>query len=163
MPTDAFEMAIVHRVFRNELRNAPGLIREVEAGDTERSAIVGGHLDFIAAALHRHHAAEDELIWPKLHARAPARAAEITRMEGAHRGIADSVATVQAMLPSWATSADARQAGQLVPAVESCRPWSTSTSRTKNETSFRSSPNTSRPTSGRRLSIAERRSCPGRT
>lgn len=118
MPTDAFEMAIVHRVFRNELRNAPGLIREVEAGDTERSAIVGGHLDFIAAALHHHHAAEDELIWPKLHARAPARAAEITRMEGAHRGIADSVATVQAMLPSWATSADARQAGQLVPAVE---------------------------------------------
>ena len=114
MPTDAFEMAIVHRVFRNELRNAPGLIREVEAGDTERSAIVGGHLDFIAAALHHHHAAEDELIWPKLHARAPARAAEITRMEGAHRGIADSVATVQAMLPSWATSADARQAGQLV-------------------------------------------------
>ena len=32
--TDAFEMAIVHRVFRNELCNAPGLIREVGAGDS---------------------------------------------------------------------------------------------------------------------------------
>jgi hemerythrin-like domain-containing protein len=58
-----------------------------------------------SAALHHHHAAEDELIWPKLHARARTRVADITRMKDAHRGIADSVATVQAILPSWKDSA----------------------------------------------------------
>jgi hypothetical protein len=29
MPTDAFDMAIGHRVFRNELRAAPQLVREM--------------------------------------------------------------------------------------------------------------------------------------
>jgi hypothetical protein len=47
MPTDAFDMAIAHRAFRNELYNAPGLVRDVEAGDTARSAVVGAHLELI--------------------------------------------------------------------------------------------------------------------
>jgi Hemerythrin HHE cation binding domain len=76
-PTDAFDMGIVHRVFRSELHNAPRLIRDVQPGDIERSAIVGGHLNFIVAALQHHHAVEDELVWPKLRTRAPARAVEI--------------------------------------------------------------------------------------
>jgi iron-sulfur cluster repair protein YtfE (RIC family) len=118
MPTDAFDMAIVHRVFRNELHNGPGLVRAVKAGDTKRSAIVGDHLNFIVAGLHHHHAAEDELIWPKLHARAPAQAAEITRMEGQHQAIAEGVARVQDVAASWAASADPRLAEQLISAVE---------------------------------------------
>ena len=118
MATDAFDMAIAHRVFRNELHNAPGLVGDVEAGDTARSAVVGAHLELITAALHHHHAAEDELIWPKLHARAPASAEAITRMEQAHRGIADADAKVKSILASWVTSADTRLAQQLVEAVE---------------------------------------------
>lgn len=117
MPTDAFDMAVAHRVFRNELHNMPRLIGEVEAGDTARSSVVGAHLELITAALHHHHAAEDELIWPKLHARAPAFAADVTRMEHAHRGIADSDAKVRSILGSWTTSADTRLAQQLVEAV----------------------------------------------
>ena len=118
MPTDAFDMAIVHRVFRSELHNAPRLVRDVKAGDTNRSAIVGAHLDFIVAALHHHHAAEDDLIWPKLHARAPSYAIEITRMENAHRGIADADAKVHAMVASWEPSADSRLGEQLALSVE---------------------------------------------
>jgi len=118
MPTDAFDMAIVHRVFRNELHNAPRLVREVKAGDTERSAIVGAHLDFIVAALHHHHAAEDDLIWPKLHVRAPSYAVHITRMENAHRGIAEADAKVQAMVASWVLSADPRLGEQLAVSVD---------------------------------------------
>jgi Hemerythrin HHE cation binding domain len=118
MPTDAFDMAIAHRAFRNEFRSAPGLVRDVEDGDTARSAVVGAHLEFIMAALHHHHAAEDDLIWPKLHARAPASAEDITRMEHAHRGIADADAKVKTILALWVTSADVRLAHQLVEAVE---------------------------------------------
>jgi Hemerythrin HHE cation binding domain len=118
MPTDAFDMAIVHRVFRNELRDIPGLVRGVGAGDTTRSAVVGAHLDFVMAALHHHHAAEDDLIWPKLHARAPASAEGIARMEQAHRGIADADVRVKSILASWVPSADVRLAKQLIDAVE---------------------------------------------
>jgi iron-sulfur cluster repair protein YtfE (RIC family) len=118
MPTDAFDMAIAHQAFRNELHNAPGLVRDVEADDTARAAVVGAHLEFIVAALHHHHAAEDDLIWPKLQARAPASAEDITRMQQAHRGIADADAKVKSILASWVTSADARLAQQLVEAVE---------------------------------------------
>jgi hemerythrin-like domain-containing protein len=118
MPTDAFDMAIVHRVFRNELHNAPTLVRDVKAGDTNRSAIVGAHLDFIVAALHHHHAAEDDLIWPKLHARVPSYAVDILRMESAHRGIADADAKVHALVASWELSADTRLAEQLAVSIE---------------------------------------------
>jgi iron-sulfur cluster repair protein YtfE (RIC family) len=118
MPTDAFDMAIVHRVFRTELHNAPVLVRDVKAGDTKRSAIVGDHLNFIFAALHNHHVAEDELVWPKLHARAPAQASEIARMESQHQAIAEGVTTVQYGVATWTASADPRLAERLIAAVE---------------------------------------------
>ena len=118
MAIDAFDMAIVHRVFRDEFRHLPSLIREVSAGDMRRSAIVARHLEFMMAALHHHHAAEDELIWPKLHARAAARAGDISRMEDQHRGIADAVATIQNSVPVWIRSADPRLTHQLGARVE---------------------------------------------
>lgn len=117
MPTDAFDMAIVHKVFRSELHDFPALIRGVTAGDTARSAVVGSHIELIMAALHHHHAAEDELIWPKLHCRAPEFAEAVTRMEQAHRAIAVADAKVKSVLPSWARTADARLAAQLLEAV----------------------------------------------
>jgi hypothetical protein len=58
----AFEMTMVHRVFRNELPRVPGPITSVHAGDAERAAVVNAHLSFIVAVLHHHHAAEDDLI-----------------------------------------------------------------------------------------------------
>ena len=118
MPTDAFDMAVAHRAFRNELHNAPGLVGDVAHGDTARAAVVGAHLRFIRAALHHHHSAEDDLIWPKLLARAPAFADDITRMEQAHRGIADADTEVESLLVAWLPSADAALGRQLVAAVE---------------------------------------------
>jgi hypothetical protein len=70
------------------------------------------------AALHHHHAAEDDLIWPKLHARVPASAEDISRMERAHRGIAEADVKVKTILASWVTSADIWLAQQLAEAVE---------------------------------------------
>jgi len=111
-------MELAHRAFRNEFHDAPRLVRSVGAGDTRRSAIVGAHIEFIVAALHHHHAAEDDLVWPKLHARAPDSSDDITRMETAHRGIADADTRVKSVLASWVPSADARLADHLVDALE---------------------------------------------
>ena len=135
MPTDAFEMALVHQAFRNELHNAAGLIRDVNGRDTNRAAIVGGHVDFIATALHHHHAAEDEVIWPKLRERAATREVDITRMEDTHRDIADDIARVRRIASSWADSADPRLASNSWASSSSSRPGWTSTSRTKSAAS----------------------------
>lgn len=40
MPCDPFQMAMIHRTFRNEFGHISGLIRAVAAGDTERARIV---------------------------------------------------------------------------------------------------------------------------
>ncbi len=118
MPSDPFEMAIVHRAFRVELDNAAGLIRGVAAGDNRRSAMVGSHIDFVMTALHHHHLAEDAVVWPMLAARAPSRTAEVTRMEDAHRGITDTSERVRDTTARWAESGDPWLAGQLVPLVQ---------------------------------------------
>jgi hemerythrin-like domain-containing protein len=118
MAVDAFEMALVHAAFRRELAGAPSLIHNVEAGDTRRSSTVGGHVAFMAEALHHHHAAEDAVIWPKLRARAATSEVDVTRMEDAHREIADYIERVRTVAMSWSASADPRVADQLATTLE---------------------------------------------
>jgi hypothetical protein len=115
--TVTFDMAMVHRAFRNELHNIPALIDAVRDGDTQRAAVVDAHLSFIVLVLHHHHAAEDDLIWPKLHARAPIRDAEITRMEDEHSNIATGVGAAQTASAQWATTAGSESAEHLQTAV----------------------------------------------
>lgn len=120
-----------------------------QRADTNRAAIVGGHVDFIATALHHHHAAEDEVIWPKLRERAATREVDITRMEDTHRDIADDIARVRKIASSCADSADPRRASNSWASSSNSRPGWTSTSRTKSAASFRSSTPNSHPTNGK--------------
>lgn len=101
MVTDAFDMVLVHRVFRTELRAASGLIRTVRSCDRRQAAVVADHLEFLLAGLHHHHMAEDELLWPALRRRAPASVAAISRMVCAHHDIAAAVVAVQESLRAW--------------------------------------------------------------
>src|SRR5271166_2526405 len=103
---DTSDMLFAHRLFCRELREAPGLIGGVEAGDTKRSALIADHLGYIVAALHDHHAAEDELLWPPLHTRVPTADLKIQQMEDDHTAIAESVEKVQTVRTHWGKSAD---------------------------------------------------------
>ncbi|OMC25741.1 hypothetical protein A5739_22110 [Mycobacterium colombiense] len=105
MPTDAFEMALVHRVFRCELEIAPELIRSVQPGQHGRAKRAAGHIQNVLAALHHHHMAEDELLWPKLSARIPVHARDIRCMETEHEFIAKSVISVKLCLAEWVSAA----------------------------------------------------------
>jgi hypothetical protein len=79
MPADAFEMAVVHRVFRRELSSAPALVSNVRPAQRARRQLVARHITDILAALHNHHLAEDRRLWPKLHMRVPTRDDDIRR------------------------------------------------------------------------------------
>jgi iron-sulfur cluster repair protein YtfE (RIC family) len=115
--TSAFDMAMVHRAFRNELRSLPELIRSVHDGDAKRAAVVNAHLNLIIAVLHHHHAAEDDLIWPKLHARVPMRDDDISGMEDEHRAIAAGADTATATGSVWAKTGALAAAERLCTAV----------------------------------------------
>ena len=79
MPVNALDMLLVHRVFRRELGELAWLIDSVQPGDNSRARIVGRHLKLMTDALHHHHMAEDELVWPIVSARALDRRSDIER------------------------------------------------------------------------------------
>ncbi|HVO27179.1 MAG TPA: hemerythrin domain-containing protein [Candidatus Margulisiibacteriota bacterium] len=116
--TAAFEMAMVHRVFRKDLHGVPGLINSVRAGDAKRAAVVNAHLSFIVAVLHHHHAAEDDLIWPKLHARVPSFDNAICRMEDEHRAVAAGIETAKTAGLVWAKTGAPSAADRARTAVD---------------------------------------------
>jgi hemerythrin-like domain-containing protein len=118
MPCDPFEMALVHRGFRRELHKADDLVLSVSAGDSGRAAVVYQHIDFMMTAVHFHHSAEDKLVWPKLFARTPGRAAELTRMEDTHQAIDDACERVRATAVAWTETGEPRRAQELVPAID---------------------------------------------
>jgi hypothetical protein len=95
MPSDPFQMAMIHRTFRTEFGSLPGRIQTVTPGDTKRSTFVGDYLGNMISVLRHHHAAEDEVLWPKLYERIPSCDNEIQRVEGEHVGIAELIDTVQ--------------------------------------------------------------------
>jgi len=113
MPSNAVDMLVVHRVFRREFNDMPALIAAVPPGDTTRAKMVGDHVKFMVAALHHHHAAEDELVWPKLLSRAPDRRADLERMVDEHNEIAAAVDAVESLVSAWTKAADPKLTQEL--------------------------------------------------
>jgi len=86
---DTAEMVFVHNSFRQQFRALPGLVRAVPDGDVRRAAVVVDFLAELTTALHHHHEAEDELMWPLLLELAPMDSALILTMEEQHERIAE--------------------------------------------------------------------------
>jgi len=116
--TAALEMALVHRAFRTELHNTTELVRGSDPGDRRRSTLVADHLTFIADALHHHHLAEDELVWPKLRTRASGRGADADRMQQQHDGIAPVMDRVRVIAARWRRSPERAVTDELASALE---------------------------------------------
>lgn len=85
---DTRDMYMVHTTFRREFGALPGLVRNVQAGDIQRSQIVGDHIDILSIYLYAHHHSEDIHLWPRLLDRGPREVAPIVGlMEGQHENI----------------------------------------------------------------------------
>ena len=100
-------MAVIHSLYRRELRLAPGLLRAVAAGDTARARVVADHLDLVDRHLHHHHTLEDRMLWPLLLERVPEELAPIVHLmesqhavvEGLLAEISDAAAAAGATTP----------------------------------------------------------------
>jgi hemerythrin-like domain-containing protein len=98
---------LVHRVFRREFRILPALIRAVPPGDTARAETIGSHLANVAGALHHHHEAEDELLWPVMLDRVGLRADLVHRMEAQHERLAGLLTRIDDLTARWRAHAAA--------------------------------------------------------
>lgn len=111
---DTWEMVVIHRCFRREFGLVPGLIRRVDDGDRQRSAVVADHVAFLTDGLHHHHSAEDELLWPLLLARVgELDGGLVHRMEAQHETVAALIARANELLPGWRACADATTGEEL--------------------------------------------------
>jgi hemerythrin-like domain-containing protein len=99
------EMYVVHRVFRRELTLLPRLVRDVREGDTDRAALVGGHLRLVLDGLHMHHTGEDEVLWPRLLERAAPSAELVRTMQAQHDRVDEHLDRLDPLLQEWMRTA----------------------------------------------------------
>ncbi|MEV0378658.1 hemerythrin domain-containing protein [Nonomuraea sp. NPDC050643] len=113
-----WEMVVVHRLFRRELKLAPELIRRVTPGDTARAAVLAAHVKEILAGLHHHHEAEDKLLWPLLLERVTFETELVNTMEAQHERVADHIEALSGLIPAWERSAAAEDGERVAATIE---------------------------------------------
>lgn len=116
---DTWEMVLVHRVFRREFRMLPGLIRAAAAGDAARAEVLGDHLQNLTDALHHHHTAEDELLWPIMLGRVGLRRDLVHRMEAQHDRLGALLTRISELNPRWRATGAAGLRDELATVVAS--------------------------------------------
>jgi hemerythrin-like domain-containing protein len=114
---DTWEMVMVHRVFRREFGMLPAMIRAAAPGDRARAEVLGDHLRNLTGALHHHHSAEDELLWPVMVGRVGLRADLVHRMEAQHHSLDAALQLLDELNPRWRSTAAAGVRDELAEAV----------------------------------------------
>jgi hemerythrin-like domain-containing protein len=107
-PADVGFMVAMHNAFRRDLARLEKLARDAGA---ERSASeeLQREWDSLRDRLHRHHAAEDDDLWPVLRGRltAPADLASVDRMVEEHQALSEAMDAVDGALSAPRTGATA--------------------------------------------------------
>lgn len=117
MGSNPFQMVLIHDAFRTQFAALPGLISAVAAKDTARSRRVGKHLANMIDVLHHHHAAEDEVLWPRLLERVPNSQNDIRQAVDEHDSVTAVINTMKSLRVSWMISANPTLTDQLAARV----------------------------------------------
>lgn len=118
-PVDVRDMLVVHTALLREFRLAPAAVVRVPAGARSRAATVDRHLGLLCDMLHHHHAGEDELLWPVLRSRLPAKdLTHLDEAEGQHAGLGQALDRVGTARRGWVERVDADSRDVLVEALQ---------------------------------------------
>lgn len=112
-----WEMALIHRIFRTSLAELAAVVPTVAPDDRARVDAVAAHLRFMLDGLTAHHATEDDLVWPALHARAELSGEALARMEAQHRGIHDRLDELRRQGATWSARPTPGSADTLAEAI----------------------------------------------
>lgn len=118
---DTSGLILVHRIFRWLYTQLPMLVREVQAGDVERAAIVGRYANLDFFALHMHHETEDIALWDRLTSRDPGCTLHVDQMRAQHADVAAQLARIEPQLEPWVATADPRLGAALAADIEVLR------------------------------------------
>ena len=119
--TGTAAMRRVHRFFLWAYDEAPGLVRSVATGDTDRAAYVGEVLGNFDKVLHVHHEGEDLLMYPRLSERAPACALHVAQMLEHHRQVTQRLEGIEPLRLRWLETADREIGEELAKRYEDLR------------------------------------------
>jgi iron-sulfur cluster repair protein YtfE (RIC family) len=109
---DTDNMVIIHQCFRDRFVAMPSLITAVPDGDTDRAGVLVDFLIELTTALHHHHVAEDEALWPLLLNRVGDTSAILT-MEEQHERIGELIDRALAQASAFRASAREHRGEQL--------------------------------------------------
>lgn len=112
--TDTSDMLAVHKVFRDALSQAPGLVGGV--GGPDRASVVADYYANVLRFLDVHHDGEDELLWPPLRERA-GDPALVQRMSDQHHAVTEPRRVAGEALAAWTASPNAGNAAGFVAAL----------------------------------------------
>ncbi|GAA3215099.1 hemerythrin domain-containing protein [Microbacterium terregens] len=118
---DTSGLILVHRIFRWLYRELPVLVREVDAGDLDRAAVVGDYAKLDFFALHMHHETEDTVLWDRLTTRDPACVEHVDQMRAQHAAVGAQLASIEPQLAPWVASADATLRESFAADIEALR------------------------------------------
>jgi hypothetical protein len=115
---DIRDMYAIHTLFRREFGLTPGLIRDVDDGDTERSGVLYEHIDLILRLLELYD--EEHNDCPRFRAPSPGRGgiAPVVLLDGRHTGLHAVLDEISVLLPAWRATAAVAQAASLAAALE---------------------------------------------
>lgn len=115
---DTSEMIGLHQVFREALAAAPALVGEVEAGDAARAELVASYYANVLDLLHGHHEGEDELLTPRLLARAPEHADTISRIGNQHAAVLAALGDAEVAVAAWGSDPSVPKRDDAVTALD---------------------------------------------
>jgi hemerythrin-like domain-containing protein len=95
-------MIAVHQALRQSLGAAPQLVREVDASDAARIALISNVFDNVLDFLHVHHEGEEQLVFPPLRHRCPDQIEMLDRMATQHADVVGLVQRSDGALSAWA-------------------------------------------------------------
>lgn len=115
---DTNNMVIIHQCFRDQFAALPTLIHSIPDGDATRAGVVVDFLTELTTALHYHHVAEDEALWPVLLGRVKDTSA-ILSMEEQHERIGELIDLALGQASAFRSSARSRRGDALADTLTS--------------------------------------------
>jgi hemerythrin-like domain-containing protein len=115
--TDTTDMVAVHRVFRDAFGCAAQLVGSVCGEQPDRVEPVATFYANVLAFLQAHHQGEDELLWPKLHARVGEQAATVARVAEQHDAVSAAIDEARRSIDEWKAAPDIDRGAALAVAL----------------------------------------------
>jgi hemerythrin-like domain-containing protein len=120
-PADTAMMGIVHSALRRDLtRTSDAVSADSAPGDVQRQAIAR-HLVWMMSFLHRHHAGEDDGLWPLVRRHDPNAGALLEEMDADHARINPQLESVASAGKRYGSDSSTQARQSLLAAIASLR------------------------------------------